>query len=155
MFLTGRRDQSSVNRGLELGAADYVVKPASAAVVAAKAGRIIEAARNQKSGPRGISGSLQEMGLPDVIQILANGRKSGKLQVRSGTLKGEMMFQDGFIHDAILGDLSGADAVYAILRLTQGDFALDPTMDPIEDRIGVPTHHLLLEAMRRMDEEAR
>lgn len=155
MFLTGRRDQSSVNRGLELGAADYVVKPASAAVVAAKAGRIIEEARSQKSGPRGISGSLQEMGLPDVIQILANGRKSGKLQVRSGTLKGEMMFQEGSIHDAIFGDLSGADAVYAILRLTEGDFALDPTMDPVDDRVGVPTHHLLLEAMRRMDEEAR
>ncbi|MEM9730682.1 MAG: HD domain-containing phosphohydrolase [Myxococcota bacterium] len=155
MFLTSRRDQVSVNRGLELGAADYVVKPASAAVVAAKAGRIIEEARNQKSGPRGISGSLQEMGLPDVIQILANGRKSGKLQVRSGTLKGDLMFQEGSIHDATLGDLSGADAVYAILRLTEGDFALDPATDPVEDRIGVPTHHLLLEAMRRMDEEAR
>ncbi|MEM7135556.1 MAG: HD domain-containing phosphohydrolase [Myxococcota bacterium] len=155
MFLTARRDQASVNRGLQLGAADYVVKPASAAVVAAKAGRIVEAARNQKSGPRGISGSLQEMGLPDVIQILANGRKSGSLRVVSGTLKGEMMFQEGSIHDAVFGDLTGAEAVYAILRLTVGEFELDPGTDPVEDRIGVPTHHLLLEAMRRMDEEAR
>ncbi|MGB5813516.1 MAG: HD domain-containing phosphohydrolase [Polyangiales bacterium] len=155
MFLTGQRDQASVNRGLGLGAADYVVKPASPAVVAAKAGRLIEEARNQKSGPRGVSGSLQEMSLPDVIQILANGRKSGLLRVRSGTLTGEMMFQDGSVHDAVFGDLAGADAVYGILRLTEGDFALNPTSGPIEDRIGIPTHHLLLEAMRRMDEEAR
>lgn len=155
IFLTGRRDQASINRGLGLGAADYVVKPASAAVVAAKAGRIVEEARNQKAGPRGVSGSLQEMSLPDVIQILANGRKSGQLQVRSGTLKGEMMFQDGSIHDAAFGDLAGADAVYAILRLTDGDFALKPSVKPVEDRIGIPTHHLLLEAMRRMDEEGR
>ena len=155
MFLTAKRDQSSVNRGLELGAADYVVKPASAAVVAAKAGRIIEEARSQKPGGRGVSGSLQEMGLPDVIQILANGRKNGRLKVRSGRLQGEMMFQEGSIHDAVFGDLKGAEAVYAILRLTDGDFALDPNMDPIEDRIGIPAHHLLLEAMRRMDEGER
>ncbi len=155
MFLTTKRDQASVNRGLELGAADYVVKPASAAVVAAKAGRIIEQARSKKPGGRGVSGSLQEMGLPDVIQILANGRKNGRLKVRSDRLQGEMMFQDGSIHDAVFGDLNGAEAVYGILRLTEGDFALDPSLDTIEDRIGIPTHHLLLEAMRRIDEDQR
>ena len=74
-------------------------------VVAAKAGRIIEEARSQKPGGRGVSGSLQEMGLPDVIQILANGRKNGRLKVRGGGLHGEMMFQDGSIHDAVFGDL--------------------------------------------------
>ena len=155
MFLTTRRDQSSIRRGLELGAADYVVKPASAAVVAAKAGRIIEQARDHKPSGRGVSGSLREMSLPDVIQILANGRKSGRLEVRSATLKGEMMFQDGSIHDAIFGDLTGADAVYGILRLTDGDFVLDPEMPPVDDKIGIPTHHLLLEAMRRLDESGR
>ena len=36
--------------GLELGAADYVVKPASAAVVAAKASRIISDSRTKKPG---------------------------------------------------------------------------------------------------------
>ena len=66
-----------------------------------------------------------------------------------------MMFQDGSIHDAVFGDLTGAEAVYGILRLTEGDFALDPDMDPIEDRIGIPAHHLLLEAMRRIDEAER
>ena len=155
MFLTTRRDQSAIRRGLELGAADYVVKPASAAVVAAKAGRIIEQARDQKTSGRGVSGSLREMSLPDVIQILANGRKSGRLEVRSATLKGEMMFQDGSIHDAIFGDLTGADAVYGILRLTDGDFVLDPDTPPVDDKIGIPTHHLLLEAMRRLDESGR
>jgi response regulator RpfG family c-di-GMP phosphodiesterase len=155
MFVTSERAQSSVNRGLELGAADYVVKPASAAVVAAKASRIISDSRTKKPGGRGVSGSLQEMALPDVIQILANGRKSGLLKVRSGALQGELMFQDGSIHDARFGDLAGAEAVYGILRLMEGDFALEPSTTPIEDVIGIPTHHLLLEAMRRLDEEQR
>jgi response regulator RpfG family c-di-GMP phosphodiesterase len=155
MFLAAERAQASVNRGLELGASDYVVKPASAAVVVAKAGRILGDTPPKKTGARGVSGSLQEMSLPDVIQILANGRKSGRLQVSSGSLEGEMMFQDGSIHDATFGDLRGADAVYGILRLTEGDFALVPDDTPLEDAIGIPTHHLLLEAMRRLDEEQR
>ena len=155
MFVTADRAQSSVNRGLELGAADYVVKPASAAVVAAKAGRAIANSQAAKPGGRGVAGSLQEMALPDVIQILANGRKSGRLQVRSESLEGEMMFQDGSIHDARFGDLTGAEAVYGILRLTDGDFALEPDANQVEDVIGIPTQHLLLEAMRRLDEEAR
>ena len=155
MFVTHERSQASVNRGLELGAADYVVKPASAAVVVAKAGRILGDVPVQRTATRGVSGSLQEMALPDVIQILANGRKSGRLQVSSGPLHGEMVFQGGSIHDASFGDLRGAEAVYGILRLTDGDFALEPDDTPVADAIGIPTHHLLLEAMRRLDEEQR
>ena len=155
MFVTSERAQTSVNRGLELGAADYVVKPASAAVVVAKASRVIADSRTKKPGGRGVSGSLQEMALPDVIQILGNGRKSGLLKVRSGTLQGVLMFQDGSIHDARFGDLGGAEAVYGILRLMEGDFELEPDPTPVEDVIGIPTHHLLLEAMRRLDEEQR
>ena len=155
MFVTSERAQTSVNRGLELGAADYVVKPASAAVVVAKASRVIADSRTKKPGGRGVSGSLQEMALPDVIQILGNGRKSGLLKARSGTLQGVLMFQDGSIHDARFGDLGGAEAVYGILRLMEGDFELEPDPTPVEDVIGIPTHHLLLEAMRRLDEEQR
>jgi len=155
MFLASERAQASVNRGLELGASDYVVKPASAAVVVAKAGRILGDPPAKKTGARGVSGSLQEMSLPDVIQILANGRKSGRLQVSSGSLRGELMFQQGSIHDATFGDLRGAEAVYGVLRLTDGDFALLPDDTPLEDAIGIPTHHLLLEAMRRLDEDQR
>jgi response regulator RpfG family c-di-GMP phosphodiesterase len=155
MFVTSERAQSSVNRGLDLGAADYVVKPASAAVVVAKASRAIADSRTKKPGARGVSGSLQEMALPDVMQILGNGRKSGLLKVSSGTLQGVLMFQDGSIHDARFGDLGGAEAVYRILRLMEGDFALEPDTTPVEDVIGIPTHHLLLEAMRRLDEEQR
>jgi DNA-binding response OmpR family regulator len=155
MFVTSERAQSSVNRGLELGAADYVVKPASAAVVAAKAGRMIANSRAKKPGGRGVSGSLQEMALPDLIQIIASGRKSGILKVSGAASQGELMFQGGSIHDARFGELAGAEAVYGILRLTEGDFTLEPETTPVEDVIGIPTHHLLLEAMRRLDEEQR
>ena len=155
LVVTSERAQASVNRGLELGAADYVVKPTSAAVVAAKAGRMIANSRTQKPGGRGVSGSLQEMALPDLIQIIANGRKSGILKVSNGQSQGELMFQDGSIHDARFGQIAGAEAVYGVLRLTEGDFTLEPQTEAVADVVGIPTHHLLLEAMRRLDEEQR
>jgi hypothetical protein len=104
---------------------------------------------------RGVSGSLQEMALADLIQILANGRKSGRLEVSNGSVHGEMFFHQGSIHDARLGELRGSEAVYAILYFTEGSFSLVPADVFVEDAIGIPTHHLLLEAMRRLDEDQR
>ncbi|MFZ1865450.1 MAG: HD domain-containing phosphohydrolase [Polyangiales bacterium] len=117
--------------------------------------RLLERKRNRRPQGRGVFGSLQEMALPDVIQVLANGRKSGRLEVRSGARHGEMRFQHGSIHDARFGELDGAEAVYGLLRLTEGQFVLEPGSAPIQDVIRIPTHHLLLEAMRRLDEEQR
>ena len=42
-----------------------------------------------------------------------------------------------------------------MLTLTEGDFALEPDDTVVQDAIGIPTQHLMLEAMRRLDEEKR
>ena len=154
VFLTRRGDRESVARGFELGAADYVVKPASPEVVAMKVGQVLSQAR-AKTKARGVSGSLSEMGLPDVIQVLSNGRKSGRLELRSGSDAGEIHFGSGAICDARFGSLSGAEAVYAMLGLTDGEFSLDPSFEPGENVINQPSESLLLEGMRRMDEAGR
>ena len=103
----------------------------------------------------GVTGTLREMSLPDVIQILSNGRKSGRLQLRAGGKNGEVQFGEGMIYDAKFGDVAGADAFYAMLALTDGEFALDPTFKPTSNKINLPTESLLLEGMRRLDEAQR
>ena len=155
MFLTAKGDHKSSSRGLDGGAADYVIKPAAAEVVGAKARRIIEEDKGVAAPGRGVSGKLTEMSLPDVVQILSGGRKSGRLTIRSGATAGEMIFLQGAIHDAKFGQHQGAEAVYAMLQLTDGDFSLDPEVPEIENRIGLTAETLLLEAMRRIDEAAR
>ncbi|MBC7171661.1 MAG: DUF4388 domain-containing protein [Polyangiaceae bacterium] len=151
MFLTRRGDRESVTRGLELGAADYVVKPASAEVVVAKARHILDGATGPKAG-RGVTGSLREMALPDVIQILSNGRKSGRLRIDAGGTAGEIHFGDGAIFDARFGAMSGDEAFYSMLLLSDGDFLLDPSFRPTQNVIKLSTESLLLEGMRRYDE---
>ncbi|MFO0692347.1 MAG: DUF4388 domain-containing protein [Polyangiales bacterium] len=156
LLLTRRGDRDSVNRGFELGAADYVVKPASADVVVAKVRQTLGAeARNAAKAGRGVSGSLREMALPDVVQILANGRKSGRLQIRGEGKAGDMAFRDGMVCEAQFGGRTGAEAFYAMLLLTDGDFALDTSYVPAANTINLATESLLLEGMRRLDEGRR
>ena len=152
LFLTRRSDRETVARGFERGAADFLVKPASADVVAAKAQQILSA---QRPKSRGVSGQLSEMSLPDVVQVLSNGRKSGRLRIQSGGRTGEIDFSEGAIWDARYGNQQGEEAFYGMLLLSEGEFALDPDGRPGERRINAPTESLLLEGMRRLDEGNR
>lgn len=151
IFLTRRADREAVARGFALGAVDYLVKPTSAEVVATKAAQALKAARTPKGGA-GVSGSLKEMALPDVVQILANGRKTGRLRIAGGEQQGEIHFRDGQIWAAQFGQLIGDEAVYGMLKLAEGSFSLDPTFVPDERVIEVSAEGLLLEGMRRLDE---
>ncbi|HBQ16208.1 MAG TPA: response regulator [Myxococcales bacterium] len=150
LFLTGRADRESVTKGFELGATDYVVKPASPEVVATKAGQAVEGASRQEAS--GVSGSLEEMSLPDVVQILANGRRGGRLQIVAGAKRGEIHFCEGQIHDARFGERTGEEAFYALLKLDRGRFTLDPRFEPPARVIHASAEGLLLEGMRRLDE---
>ncbi|MCH9014096.1 MAG: tetratricopeptide repeat protein [Gemmatimonadetes bacterium] len=47
-----------------------------------------------------IKGSLDEVGLPDVIQLLARGQKSGRLAVARGSNFGSIFFDHGFVNFA-------------------------------------------------------
>jgi response regulator RpfG family c-di-GMP phosphodiesterase len=153
-FLTRRADRASVDRGFQLGAVDYIIKPAAPDVVVAKARNVLSKAVRQR-GARGVSGSLREMPLPDVLQVLSRTRKTGLLKVSSGGYAGEIQFGNGSIHNATYRHLRGENAVYSLLALSDGDFALDPSFSPTSRAIQLSTEQLLLEGMRRMDEAAQ
>jgi DNA-binding response OmpR family regulator len=152
-FLTRRADRTSVDRGFQLGAVDYIIKPAAPDVVVAKARNVLSKAVRKRA--RGVSGSLREMPLPDVLQVLSRTRKTGLLKVSSGGYVGEIQFGKGAIHNAIYRHLRGEDAVYSLLALADGEFALDPSFAPTSRAIQASTEQLLLEGMRRMDEAAQ
>lgn len=155
VIVTGRGGRNDAQKAFELGAADYMAKPVSADLLVAKLKQIIER-EAQRSGPaRGVSGSLIEMGLPDMVQVLWHGRKSGSLKIRSGTNSGEIHFVNGAIYNALWTNLRGEEAFYAMLKLAEGDFALDPNFTAPQQVIMDSPEALLLEGMRRMDEGGR
>ncbi len=156
VFLSTKADRDAVNRGFELGAADWVQKPAKAEILVAKLRKLVEqGAPAKQTASRGVSGSLEEMGLPDMVQILSQGRKTGALKITTGSDKGEIHFVNGDIYNANFGKLKAEEAMYAMIRLRSGDFQLDPNFKADQRVIQMSAEGLLLEGMRRLDESSR
>ncbi len=166
VVLTGKTDRQSAQRAFDLGVDDFVLKPVSTDIFAAKLRQLIER-RQQSSGggsARGVSGSLTEMSLPDMIQILWHGRKTCALRISAGPSSGEIDFAEGQVVDARWDatrdgasqtpaqTLRGEDAFYKMLTLRDGDFRLDPAYTPGTRSIKASPEALLLEGMRRLDE---
>jgi hypothetical protein len=87
-----------------------------------------------------------------MVQVLFHGRKSGNLRIRAREGNGEIHFQDGSVVNALWNEMRGEDAFYAMLKLREGEFGLDPAFKPTARVINQSPEALLLEGMRRLDE---
>jgi response regulator RpfG family c-di-GMP phosphodiesterase len=154
VFLSGDTDGTKVAEALDGGASDYLFKPLATQVVVAKLRRLLEQAQSAKR-VRGVSGSLEEMGIPDIVQILHQGRKTAALLLTSDGEQGTIFFKDGGIVDASWRGLRAEEAFYAIVGVVKGGFTIDPSVTPPEKVIKASPEMLLLEGMRRMDEANR
>jgi response regulator RpfG family c-di-GMP phosphodiesterase len=153
LILTRRQARDDARQSFELGAIDYVIKPAITEVLVPKLKKAVEKrATAMPTHGGGVSGSLAEMALPDLVQILWHGRKSGALRLRRGADSGEVHFAEGMVVNAMWGKLRGEDAFYAMLRISEGEFAFDPNYKAEEVLIQASPESLLLEGMRRLDE---
>lgn len=151
IFVTSRSGSADARRAFELGAADFMQKPIVADLLVAKLKQIMER-EAAHGGARGVSGSLTEMGLPDMVQVLWHGRKSGSLKIRSGQEQGEIHFVSGLIFNALWMNQRGEEAFYSMLGLQSGSFSLDPNFKTDAQVIQASPEALLLEGMRRLDE---
>lgn len=151
VIVTSRSTSGDAKRAFDLGASDFMAKPVSTDLLVAKLKQVMEREAAARA-PRGVGGSLQEMGLPEIVQVLWHGRKSGSLKIRAAGEHGEIHFVDGAIYNAMWGNQRGDEAFYAMLRLAQGDFNLDPSFRAPQQVIRESPEALLLEGMRRIDE---
>ena len=71
-------------------------------------------------------GSLAELHLPDIIQLVSVSGKTGVFHLVDGHLKGQIYLHEGRIVHATLDEVSGEEAVYALAIWNQGDFKFEP-----------------------------
>jgi response regulator RpfG family c-di-GMP phosphodiesterase len=155
VFVATTAGGADAKRAFDLGAGDFLTKPVKADLLVAKIRQVLEREATRGGVKRGVSGSLSEMSLPDMVQVLWHGRKTGSLKIRSTGGVGEIHFVNGGVYNALFANLRGDEAFYAMLSLTQGDFVLDPNFTAPEDLIQASPEALLLEGMRRLDEAVR
>ena len=102
-----------------------------------------------------LQGSLTEIPVFAVFQILEMGMKSGHLRISRGEERQSVWFHLGMPVHAVAGGLSGVEAALAVVRPTDGYFIFLPD-EPFPTRtIQKSVAELLLEASRRMDEGKR
>ena len=103
-----------------------------------------------------IKGSLKEASLPDVLQLLSMGRKTGCLGLSFHDSFGSIYFDSGRIcHAAIVNrPLDTENSVYTLFTWTSGTFNFEPGVEPEDgaERVSVDPQSLLLEGARRVDE---
>lgn len=97
-------------------------------------------------------GSLKELPLPDIIQLVSVSGKTGKFTLSREHERGFIFLKNGQMVHAIVGDLIGEEAIYALAIWNAGEFQFNPGEEPDRQTITKSNTNLLMEAARRLDE---
>ncbi len=119
--------------------------------------------QNVSGANKPMSGSIDEIPLPDLLQLLSTSRKSGVLSVRGDGGTGRIHLRKGQIYFASLNEGGGESfsiaprkAMFRILTWTTGSFELEaPDEKSVLEEIEESTEALLMEGMRQLDEFRR
>jgi hypothetical protein len=106
-----------------------------------------------------MAGTIDEIPLPDLLQLLSTSKKSGVLEVQSLQGVGRIYLRKGQIYYATIDDtleLNPRKAVYRMMVWESGTFELQPPDNKeFSEELDEPTEGLLMEAMRQLDEIRR
>jgi CheY-like chemotaxis protein len=117
--------------------------------------RRAEAAHELKGDAREIEGGLQQLPLPDLMQIMAMNRRTGRLALSHGQERGEIQIADGRPVNARVNDIEGEKALFRLVGWREGTFAFHPGPAPARTKINRSMEDVLLEGMRQSDERER
>lgn len=117
------------------------------------------AAGRRTNQVRSMSGAIDEVPLPDLLQLFASSRKTGVLVVKTDTDTGKVFLERGAVVYAAINDSdlhSAQKALHRILAWRHGTFYMEPLEQiDIPVRIDLSIEAALMEGMRILDEVNR
>jgi CheY-like chemotaxis protein len=139
---------------------DYIEKPFFLKDAVKKIKRVIDRMALEKMAKSASSdgvlrGSLSQMNVIDLVQSLEMGRKSCQLTMTNGHDKCELYFSGGQVKHATYGAISGDEAVFKVLRWTDGNFQINFEGKTALETTTLNTQGLLMEGLRLLDESQR
>jgi len=122
--------------------------------------QLAEVAQVRRSSQvRTMSGAIDEVPLPDLLQLFSTSKKSGVLSVRSGSDLGRLYLDKGRLVFASVNenvDVHPMKSVIRILTWEHGQFEMDaPEEREFPEVLNSTTEGLLMESMRQIDELRR
>ena len=104
---------------------------------------------------RKMTGELDEVGVPDLLEMFLSSELSGVLVLRQGQAEGRLTVRAGQVEHAVVSTLPEAPPAKLIQRLlgwSQGTFAIRPYQVPEDDRLDLSIRQLLVEGLFKLDE---
>ena len=105
---------------------------------------------------RTMSGSIEEVPLPDLLQLFGTSKKSGVLVLRTEDEVGKIYLRKGNVYYATVNDgdeVPPVKSCYRMLTWEQGTFDLDPPDErTFPDEVDLTVAEILMEGMRQLDE---
>ncbi|RJO65495.1 MAG: DUF4388 domain-containing protein [Myxococcales bacterium] len=150
-----------IKMGVEAGADDVFSRPLKQELILAKIKRFLMArpeplaAMQAQTTPQkaAVTGSLADLSLVDVVQLLSNGQKTGMLTLTREREEARIYFNAGLVVNCFYHDLDGETAFYALLEWEHGEFLFETDVTMPERKITLSTPNLVLEGFRLLDEK--
>jgi hypothetical protein len=114
------------------------------------------AAQRRTNQTRTMSGAIEEVPLPDLLQLFGTSKKNGVLVVRTEDDVGRIFMRRGNIYFAQINDvddLAPMKCMFRMLTWQKGLFDLDPPDErTFGSEIDVTVQEVLMEGLRQLDE---
>lgn len=101
-----------------------------------------------------MEGSLEDMGVAELIQHLCIEGKSGHITVKHDERQAEIYIKAGKVIHALYEDLKGEEVIYEVLGWKEGTFRLSKCNEFPTQTISMNWPALLMEGTRRLDERS-
>lgn len=99
-----------------------------------------------------IQGIMREAPLPDIIQLMSQGGRTGCFHVVEDSRRAKIYLKDGRIVHAVTQSAEGLDALYEVALWLDGHYHFEETSGEVPLTITKTNAALLMEMHRRMDE---
>ncbi len=113
-------------------------------------------AAQRRTGGRTMSGAIEEVPLPDLLQLFATSKKSGVLMVRTDDDIGRIYLRKGTVYFATINevaDIAPQKSVFRMLTWQKGSFDFDPSDSrDFQNSIELSVPEILMESVRLLDE---
>ncbi len=149
VVLTGQSDETRRTACLASGAELFLEKPPHARGLTTIFNTLNDLVK--WTNRDGFSGTLGEVGLPNIIQMECMEGHSLIVEIRNSQADGEIYVKAGAIIHASTGRLVGEKAFHQLLSLTSGEFCLKPFREPSEHTLQGQWESLIEEAARAQD----
>ena len=153
-----KSDPSLIMRLLNLGFNDVFTPPFHYEILITRirtALALLDQGDDRSARGRGFSGTFRELPFVDLIQALAMSQRSVAIRIEGD--HGEeatLHLREGRMTHARCGEKTGEEAVYTLVRWGErAAFSMEAATEYPPDNITLPNDFVLMEGLRRMDEE--